>query len=310
MILNTGNRTDIPAFYATWFYNRIKAGEVLARNPYNMRQLTRYRLTPELIDLLIFTTKNPSPMLKDIRLLDPYRTFWGVTITPYGRDIERNVPPADDVIESVIKLSEHVGKRAVHWRYDPICITDTYTLEYHKEMFRRMADRLALHIDACVISFIDLYQKTRRNFPEAREVTLDEQHALAAHFSPIARENGLTLRICMESRELSVHGIDTTGCMTQSVLEYAIGETLHIPPLPQSRKGCSCLLGNDIGAYNTCSHLCRYCYANDSPSLVQRLRNEHDPASPLLIGRVQPGDTIRDAKQVSYIRPVTELPLF
>lgn len=310
MIINTGNRTDIPAFYAPWFYNRIQAGEVLARNPYNETQLIRYRLDPAFVDLIIFTTKNPAPMLRDLHHLDSYRTFWGITITPYGCDIEPLVPPVDSVIESVIELSKRIGKKIIHWRYDPICLTDIYTMDYHKTAFQQMAERLAPYVDACVISFIDLYKKTQRNFPEAREVTLDEQHALTAHLAEISRQNGITLRTCMENPVLSIHGIDTSGCMTQSVLEYAIGEPLHMPTHQHARIGCTCLLGNDIGAYNTCGHLCRYCYANASAKHVDRYRTQHDPTSPLLVGHVQQNDIIYDAKQQSFIRPITELSLF
>ncbi|BEU87938.1 DUF1848 domain-containing protein [Selenomonas sp. TAMA-11512] len=310
MILNTGNRTDIPGFYSTWLYNRIEAGEVLTRNPYNPTYLTRYRLTPDLVDIIIFTTKNPEPMLDRLNFLSAYRTFWGITITPYSSDIEPYVPPVNTVIDQVIALSKHIGKRCVHWRYDPICITDKYTIEYHKRAFRNIAEKLSSHIDACVISFIDLYKKTRRNFPEAREVSREEQHELSAYFSSIAKETGITLRTCLEGEDLRMYGIDTTGCMTKAVLEHAIGETLHIPVLSRARDGCDCLLGNDIGTYNTCGHFCRYCYANEDPHLVRHFRARHDPSSPLLIGHVHPGDTIHDAKQESYIHPVTELTLF
>lgn len=92
MILNTGSRTDIPAYYSDWFYERVRAGEVLVRNPYYPTQITRYRLDPAVVDALVFCTKNPLPMLERLPLLDAFTMFWFVTITPYGREIEPRVP--------------------------------------------------------------------------------------------------------------------------------------------------------------------------------------------------------------------------
>lgn len=119
MIIQTGMRTDIPAFYSEWLCNRIKEGYVLVRNPYNENQVTRYRLSPDVVDLIAFCTKNPAPMLSHMDFLKPYGQYWFVTITPYGRDIEPNVPDKERVIESFQKLSDHVGVNCVGWRYDP-----------------------------------------------------------------------------------------------------------------------------------------------------------------------------------------------
>ena len=100
MIINTGMRTDIPAFYTPWFLNRLREGFVLVRNPYRPEQVTRYRLSPEVVDLIGFCTKNPAPMLDYMESLEPYGQYWFVTITPYGRDVEPGVPPVDQVLES------------------------------------------------------------------------------------------------------------------------------------------------------------------------------------------------------------------
>ena len=122
MIIQTGMRTDIPAFYSKWFMNRIKEGYVLVRNPYNERQVTRYRLTPDVVDLIAFCTKNPAPMLPYMNVLKPYGQYWFVTITPYGRDIEPNVPDKEKVMDDFKKLSDIVGVDSMGWRYDPIFI--------------------------------------------------------------------------------------------------------------------------------------------------------------------------------------------
>ncbi|MFR6291706.1 MAG: DUF1848 family protein, partial [Peptococcaceae bacterium] len=119
MILHTGLRTDIPAFYAPWFANRLKARFVCVRNPYNPGAVTQYRLNPQVVDLIAFCTKNPAPMFPFLELLQPYGQYWFVTITPYGKDIEPNVPAKETVIKSFQRLSGIVGTNAIGWRYDP-----------------------------------------------------------------------------------------------------------------------------------------------------------------------------------------------
>ncbi|WP_303869044.1 DUF1848 domain-containing protein [Acetobacterium wieringae] len=302
MILNTGNRTDIPAFYSEWFYNRIRAGFVLVRNPYYPQQVIRYQLTPELVDCLAFCTKNPAPMLDRLLEISAFKQFWFVTITPYGRDIEPHVPDKAAIIEAFKRLSNAVGTQAVGWRYDPIFISKKYSLDYHLYCFERMASNLKGYTDHCVISFIDLYQKTRRNFKDVQAVKSSDRAAIGQAFAVIARQNGMTLRTCMEGFDLGKFGVDCSGCMTQPVIERAIGINLKMPKNHQtSREGCDCLLGSDIGVYNSCGHGCRYCYANHDMETVRHNMANHDPCSSFLIGNAVDGDSIKDAKQVSYL---------
>ena len=301
MILNTGSRTDIPAFYSEWFYNRIKAGSVMSRNPFYPDQITRWRLDPDVIDVLVFCTKNPAPMLPRLDELDSFSQFWFVTITPYGPEIEAAVPPYREVCRSFRTLTEHVGKRAVAWRYDPILISEDYPLESHLRIFGNIAAELDGCTDQVVISFIDLYEKTKKNFPEIREVRQSDRLCLGRELSAIAAAHGMTIRTCLEGTDLAPYGVDTSGCLTKEVLEHALGEELRVPASSlMTREGCRCLLGNDIGAYNTCRHFCRYCYANYDKQTVIRNAAAHDPESPLLVGHPGPEDTIHDARQVRY----------
>lgn len=306
MIINTGNRTDIPAYYSEWFYNRIFEGFVFARNPYNPSQVTRYLLEPDVVDCITFCTKNPQPMLKDLKYLDKFHQFWQVTITPYGEDIEPFVPPCEEVIESFKKLSDHVGLNSVSWRYDPIFITEKYNLDFHIKAFGAMASSLKGYTDTCVISFIDLYEKTKKNFPGVRAVTQEERQTLGKEFIRIAEENGMTIYPCGEGDELSELGADCSGCMSRALLERAIGYPLDIPASKEAalmtREECTCLLGSDIGAYNTCGHGCVYCYANDDRETVKENMAQHDTFSAFLIGDYMDGDVMKSAEQESFIR--------
>lgn len=309
MIINTGQRTDIPAFYAEWFKNRLEAGFVCVRNPYNPNQVSRYRLDPSVVDVIGFCTKNPAPMFPYMELLKDYGQYWFVTITPYGRDIEPNVPDKHRLLSDFRRLSDTVGVRSVGWRYDPIFLSDRYSKEYHLRAFSEIAAALDGYTKTVVISFIDLYPKVRRNFPEAREVAKEDRIALGRELIAIASEHGMTVRPCAEGNELSAYGADTSGCMRISDYEKAIGRRLLAPKRKGARAECACYLGCDIGAYNTCRHLCRYCYANAEPRIVLAQSRLHDPESPFLIGTYRDGDTVTDVPQKSWIDPQERLPM-
>lgn len=302
MIINTGSRTDIPAFYSEWFYNRIREGYVLVRNPYNMNAVTRYQLTPDVVDAIMFCTKNPAPMLPRLHEIDNFRQLWHVTITPYGKDIEPNVPNKHKVLKSFQKLSEIVGKKCAVWRYDPIFLSDRYDIEYHLRAFEKMATELEGYTEQVIISFIDLYQKTKKNFPEVREVYPEEQEEICKAFVDIANTYGMQVVTCLEAKRLAAFGVDVSGCMNQEKVEQALGIKLNVPAgKAQTRDGCNCLLGGDIGMYNTCSHFCKYCYANYDRKTVEQNRMLHNPESPFLIGGPHEADTIKEADQHSWI---------
>ena len=301
MILHTGMRTDIPAFYSQWFFKRLEAGYVLVRNPFDPSAVTRYTLSPDVVDLIGFCTKNPAPMLPRLDEVKAYGQLWFVTITPYERDIEPNVPPKEQVMDSFWQLSEALGSQRVAWRYDPILLNETYSIQRHLQDFETMAARLRGATDTCIISFIDLYEKVKRNFPEVKQVEKPERILLGREMAAIASYYGMTLKTCGEDDELAPFGVDCSGCMTIPVYEKALGERLLVPKSKPQRKECACWLSGDIGAYHTCGHLCRYCYANDDAALVAHNRARHDPESPFLVGNAMPGDRIHQAKQESWI---------
>ena len=311
MIIQTGNRTDIPAFYAKWFANRLREGTVLVRNPFNPVSVTRYRLDPSVVDLIVFCTKNPEPMLRHgyPGLLKKYHQYWFVTITPYGKDIEPNVPEKPEIMESFKSLSRIVGADCMCWRYDPIFTDSAWTEERHLEAFSVMCETLEGSTHTCVISFIDLYEKVLRNFPEARTVPFETQLSLTGSFVKIAARHGMIIKPCAEDRRLAITGADCSGCMTQKTFETAIGQNIDLPPNPNNRKECVCYITGDIGQYNTCGHLCRYCYANADAETVRQNMRKHDPESPILVGWPRPEDRIHNAKQESWIDPQMRLDL-
>ena len=300
MILNTGTRTDIPAFFHKWFLKRIDEGFVLSKNPYN-NQIYKYNFDPKTVDCICFCSKNPKPLVRNLDNLSDYRQFWFVTITSYGKDIEVNVPNYKKVIKTFKILSENLGANAVAWRYDPIFITEKYDLDFHIDRFGDMASQLHEYTSDCTISFIDLYQKVLRNFPQGREVTTEERLVIGKNFAEIADEYGIQMKTCVEGTLIDQFGFDSSGCMTQQVLENAIGNNLKVPKGKYKNRECNCLMGRDIGLYNTCMHGCKYCYANSNIKLVKKNQKLHNPYSPLLIGDVKEDDVVKEVNEPSFI---------
>ena len=300
MILNTGTRTDIPAFFSKWFLNRIEEGFVLSKNPYN-HQIYKYNFNPKNVDCICFCSKNPKPLVKNLDKLSDYRQFWFTTINPYGKDVEVNVVNYKKVMKTFKELSETLGINCVSWRYDPIFITEKYNLDFHIDKFEEMASELHDFTSDCTISFIDLYQKVLRNFPEAREVTTEERLVIGENFARIARQYDMQMKTCVEGTLLDQFGFDSSGCMTQQVLEKAIGNNLKVPKGKYRNRECNCLMGRDIGLYNTCLHGCKYCYANSNMKLVKRNQKLHNPDLPLLIGEIDESDVVKEGNEPSYV---------
>ena len=271
------------------------------RNPYNPSSVTRYEINPDVVDLIAFCTKNPAPMLKYMDVLKPYGQYWFVTITPYGKEIEPNVPDKRQVLENFKTLSKFVGVDSIGWRYDPIFINDKYSIDFHIETFEKMARELSGYTKTCIISFIDLYKKVIKNFPQACMVEKEKRLKIGKAFAEIGRQYDIIIKACAEGDELAPFGIDCNGCLTQEVYETALHTNLNMPRIKGQRNECACFFGNDIGAYDTCRHFCKYCYANTDYKAVLSNSKLHNPDSPFLIGMHQAGDIMNYAVQESWV---------
>lgn len=307
MIINTGQRTDIPAFYSEWFANRLREGFVCVRNPFNINQVNRYELNPSVVDLIGFCSKNPGPIFPYLDLLSDYGQYWFVTITPYGKEIEPNIPDKNKVLEDFKTLSLITGINGIAWRYDPILLSERYTAEYHIDAFEKIATVLEGYTETVVISFIDLYKKVVRNFPEARVVSREDMISIGKELIRIAGEHGMVLKTCAEGDILAPYGADCRGCMTIETYEKAIGKRLIVPNFKPNREECACYLACDIGAYDSCMHMCRYCYANNDTDMVLKNFRAHDKRSPFLTGHSLPGDVVHKVPQKSWVDPQLNL---
>lgn len=295
MILNVSGRTDIVAFYSKWFLNRLKEGYVDVRNPFNPNLVSRINFDD--VDLILFCTKNPIPIidkLDDIKI--PY--IFHVTITPYKKDIEPNLPSKSDIIEAVKKISTTIGIENVYVRYDPIFISEKYNVEYHIKAFTKLCSLLKGYVKTIIVSFIDNYQNVRKNLPylKYRSFTEEDYKLIGENFSKIAKNNNMVVQTCFEERNLTEYGFIKGECMSKELAFKLTGKTYK---KWQARKGsaCKCVELVDIGVYNSCNHLCKYCYANYDESKVKININNHDINSSLLIGHINSNDIIKPRKR-------------
>lgn len=303
MILSVSRRTDIPAFYSKWFFNRVKEGFVYVRNPMNIHQISKIKLSPDLIDCIVFWSKNPKPMLPYLSLLKDYMYYFQFTINPYDIRLEQNVPTKSSIIETFKELSDNIGPERVIWRYDPIILTNAITIDYHTKYFNELAKRLQNKTKTCIISFVDLYKKTEHNLKNTavREIGKNEMLIIAGKLTEIASSYGITIQSCAEAISLDSVGIHHGHCIDNMLIEDLLGVRLVVGKDKNQRPECGCVQSIDIGEYNTCPHLCKYCYANFNKQKVEEKSWQHNPNSPLLIGEVASEDKVTDRKISSFI---------
>ena len=303
MILSVSRRTDIPAFYSEWFFNRIQEGYVCVRIPMNVHQVSKINLSPDLIDCIVFWSKNPYPMLSRLDELSRYMYYFQFTINPYDTVLEQYVPGKKHIIETFKRLSDKISPDRVIWRYDPIILTDEISVDYHIRYFEEIAKRLHTYTKTCVISFVDLYKKTEKNLKGAslREPNFSEMFNLAAHMALIASKYGMRVQTCAEKIELESVGIVHGHCIDSVLIEDLLGVKLVVSKDKNQRPECGCVQSIDIGEYNTCAHNCKYCYANFNKEKVALRFMQHNPKSPLLIGEIGVDDKVTERKIFSFI---------
>ncbi|HNW56661.1 MAG TPA: DUF1848 domain-containing protein [Bacteroidales bacterium] len=305
MILSVSRRTDIPAFYSEWFFTRIKEGYVYTRNPINKNAVSKISLNPQVIDCIVFWTKNPSLIfMENLGLIASYKYYFQFTINPYNDSIEQNVPKKQIVINNFIKLSEKIGKEKVIWRYDPILLSKECTLQYHVQYFEELAKRLHQHTEKCIISFIDYYKKCEQNLKEANVRTLENSEVieLSKNLKDISDFYGLRLETCAEEYELDSIGIFHGRCIDNDLIERITGEKIEAKKDKNQRSLCGCIESIDIGEYNTCKHNCLYCYANYSRGRVLDNSKMHITSSPLLLGEIKNTDIVKEREMYSLFK--------
>ncbi len=299
MILSISRRTDIPNYYSDWFISRIKEGFLYVRNPMNAHQISRIDLSPDVVDCIVFWTKNPANMMEKLDDLRDYTYYFQFTLTGYGKDIEPNLPnKREELIPTFKRLSEKIGKEKVIWRYDPILINKRYTVDYHLKAFEEIAGNLADYTEKVIISFVDFYSKTQRNTRELdmKQMTDEEMISMAGEMAQIASKYNLIIETCAEQINLQEAGIQHGSCIDKKLIERILGCKLIVEKDKNQRGECGCFESVEIGAYNTCLNGCKYCYANFNDNKVKDNVKLYHRDSALLCGNITSDDRITDRK--------------
>lgn len=300
MIISASRRTDIPAFYAEWFMNRLRAEHLLVRNPFNAKQVKRVSLAAADVDAIVFWTRNMGPLLPHLPEIDRlgYVYYVQYTITGYPRALERSVPHPTTAIETFQRLAGAIGAERVLWRYDPILLSSLTDLNEHRRLFAKIAAMLSGHTRRVTISYADFYRKTERNLKAVdglvcRDLVTDPEALLdlARFMADVAHAEGMEIQTCSERIDLADQGIGHGKCIDDVLIRRLFGRQVGSGKDCNQREECGCVKSLDIGSYDTCLHGCAYCYATAKKELAKRNAGRHDPLSPFLVGAPpQPGE--------------------
>lgn len=300
MIISASRRTDIPALYFDWFLNRLEAGYLKTRNPVQNNIVYNVSLNKDVIDCIVFWTKNTTTISKkDIERLNSYQIpyYFQYTLTGYGTSIEPNIPHKSKVmIDEVKRLSSYIGSNKVIWRYDPIFFTHLFTPDYHLRAFATIAKELKGFTNKCVISLVDVYPKIKSTLQSLGTMVLSENdlNIFLNELVSIANKNNIELCSC--ATNLNHEGIKANSCIDKELIESIIGYKIGVTKDKSQRKECGCISSIDIGTYNTCTNGCLYCYANKNKELTLSNNKKYDPNSTILCDYIKSTDIIMNRK--------------
>ncbi len=301
LIVSASRSTDIPAFYGDWFTARLAAGYVRWKSPFGGNPVF---ISFEKTRVFVFWSKNPAPFFPHLDNLDRSGCgyYFQFTLNDYDDErLEPGVPPLDERIDTFIRLSRRIGRGKIVWRFDPLILTDTITVQDLLEKIRSVGDRLAPFTGRLVFSFVDIekYTKVRRNLlaggmGSPREFTDREVDEFCSGLAKLNRRWQFSMTACADGRDLSRFGIGRSQCISYDLMVQEFGndrklmdflqpvdQQTHDGMLPADemsrrlkdpgqRNTCRCIVSKDIGQYSTCVHRCSYCYANTSPACAYR----------------------------------------
>lgn len=294
VIVSASRETDLPRFYADWFLSRLGIGWCGWKNPFNGKL---YKVSFADTRMIVFWTKNPKPMLErldEVEALGFKNYYFQFTLNDYDAErLEPNVPPVAERIDTFKRLATKIGKERVIWRFDPLLLSDKISVDVLLKRIDNIGQQLKEYTEKLVFSFIDIgsYRKVQKNLAGygVREFSADEQVQFAKGLAELNKDLGFELATCGELVDFSEYGIKHNKCVDDELMmrlfnddaklmefigaEYDMFNGWQIMKSKKDkgqRKACGCIVSKDIGAYNTCPHLCRYCYANSSDALVKK----------------------------------------
>ncbi len=295
MIISASRRTDIPAFYAQWFINRIRAGDCTVPNPFNRKQVSHISLRPEDVDIIVFWTRNPQPLIPYLKELDQlgYRYYFQYTVMNNPRLIDAMTPSLSSSLKIFKKLSDLIGPERIIWRYDPVIISNITDIEFHTDTYKQIAETLRNYTQRSVISLLDLYPKLKKRLKALKDngveivdlnKEFDEQFdELLNTLAEVAEQNKMEIVSCAEDPDLNKYNIQPGKCIDDNYIKRVFGIDVSHKKDPFQREACGCVVSRDIGVYDTCLSGCQYCYATTSFEKAKALYKNHDPDSTSMV---------------------------
>ncbi len=294
MIISASRRTDIPAFHSQWFMNRLREGFALMQNHQLDERLYRVPLTPDVVDCIVFRTKNPAPMLTRLDALQDYNYLFNITMNPYGREMEANLPRLQDRVDTYKELADRIGSLRMIWRYDPVFLSPKYDLDFHRRAFEYLCRELAPYSYKCMIGFVIHHPFVAKRIDplNIKKRDADDMRTIGAIFGEISGRYGQTIETCATEVDLDSSGITHGACVERRQIEQIVGYRFEKVREKYLRPICNCMESIDIGHYSTCDNGCLYCYATP-----QKARLGVDPLSPSLdpdfdLSRIPPGNIV------------------
>jgi hypothetical protein len=273
-VISVSRRTDIPAFYSSWFNRLLTQGFCHIKNPYN-GTLREVKLNRSSVDAFVFWSKNFIPFMESLNDLDRagYPYYLNYTINSYPAEIEPLGIPPSILIENLKTLS---SKTPVIWRYDPVYLSPAMSFDYHLKNFRSLCGIFAGKAVRVVLNTLQEYGKVMKRIrdaridPDFRYSASDEQMLeLILKLAGIADEYGIPVSSCTQKLN-KTKILPVSHCIDRNILETITGQSFPLKIRP-AYPGCHCYESIDIGIYNTCPHRCIYCYANNQHDQVDRL---------------------------------------
>ena len=260
MIISASRRTDIPSLHTKWFLNRLKEEYVITQNPISKNNFYKIPLNKNIVDIIVFWSKNPNiDFLKEVRDLE-YKFYLHFTITPYDKNIERNIPNKNLLIRNFQVIGKLFGKERIIWRYDPIILNDDFDANYHINNFKNFADSLNGYTDECIFSFVQIYSKIKNNI---KNINDNDKIILIENIKEISEKNNIKLKSCSQDFDnITNIRVEKSACIDKERIQKILGYSIKEKKDKSQRKLCNCIESIDIGMYNTCTNGCIYCYAN------------------------------------------------
>lgn len=315
VVVSASRATDIPAFFAEWFSNRLAQGYCAWVNPFNAHQ--KMYVSFAKTRAFVFWSKNPKPLFRYLPQVEDMGIgyYFQYTLNDYdAENLEPGVASLERRVETFLELSQRIGPERVLWRFDPLLGGPKLPPELLLERINRVADMLQGATHKLVVSFADIqaYRKVQANLGKLgagyRELDEAEIHTICQGLVQLRQRTGLEVSTCAEDIDLTRYGITHNRCVDDDLLarlypnDVALMDFIGRTPAlqtdlfaaaptaakkdPGQRKACGCIVSKDIGAYNTCPHLCTYCYANASQESVLRKFARRNPNSELMLDDV------------------------